>query len=57
LKSIVPSHKVGQRPAHSLFRKQAIVRFAVLAYFHDREIMVTLPSSVQGIFMHMKEAI
>jgi hypothetical protein len=57
LKSIVPSHKVGQRPAYSLYRKQAIVRFAVLAYFHDREIMVTLPSGVQGIFMHMKEAI
>jgi hypothetical protein len=57
LKSIVPSHKFGQRPAHSLYRKQAIVRFAIQAYFHDREIMVTLPPGVQGIFMHMKEAI
>jgi hypothetical protein len=57
LKSILPSYKFGQRPAHSLYRKQAIARFAVQAYFHDREIMVTLPPGVQGIFMHMKEAI
>jgi len=31
------------------------VGFAVQAYFHNREIMVTLPISVQEIFMHMKE--
>jgi hypothetical protein len=36
---------------------QLIVRFAVQAYFHDREIMVTLVANVQGIFMHMKEAV
>jgi hypothetical protein len=31
-----------------------IVRFAVQAYFHNREIMVTLLAPAQEIFMHMK---
>jgi len=37
--------------------KQLIVRFAVQAYFHNHEIMVTLPTGMQEIFMHMKEAV
>ena len=49
--------QVWHRPAHSLYNKRVTLRFAVQAYFHDREIMVTLPLGVQGIFMHMKEAI
>jgi len=37
-------------------RTQLIVGFAVQAYFHNHEIMVTLLAVVQGIFMHMKKA-
>jgi hypothetical protein len=33
---------------------EVIVRFAVQAYFHNREIMVTLLAPAQEIFMHMK---
>jgi hypothetical protein len=36
---------------------QLIVRFAIQAYFHNREIMVTLLAAAQGTFMRMKEAI
>jgi hypothetical protein len=57
LKSIEPPHKFGQRPARSVYSKRVIVRFAVQAYFHNHEIMVTLPTGMQEIFMHMKEAV
>jgi hypothetical protein len=57
LKSIVPPHKFGQRPAHSVYSKRVIVRFAVQAYFHNHEIMVTLLAGMQEIFMLMKEAV
>jgi hypothetical protein len=33
------------------------MRFAVQAYFHHREIMVTLPITPQGIFTAVKEMI
>jgi hypothetical protein len=29
---------------------------AVQAYFHQYEIVVTFPKSLQAVFMHMKEA-
>lgn len=47
----------GHRLAHSVYNKRVIVRFAVQAYFHNHEIMVTLPAGMQEIFMHMKEAV
>jgi hypothetical protein len=34
-----------------------VAGFAVQAYFHNHEIMVTLPAGMQEIFMHMKEAV
>jgi hypothetical protein len=37
-------------------QQQLLAGFAALAYFHDREIMVTSPASLQEIFIHMKEA-
>jgi len=33
------------------------MRFAVQAYFHHHEIMVTLPVTLQGIFIGVKEMI
>jgi hypothetical protein len=57
LKSIVPPDTFGHRLAHSVYNKRVIVRFAVQAYFHNHEIMVTLPTGMQEIFMHMKEAV
>jgi hypothetical protein len=57
LKNIVPPDTFGHRPAHSVDNKRGIVRFAVQAYFHNHEIMVTLPTGMQDIFMHMKEAV
>jgi hypothetical protein len=35
---------------------QRVAGNAVQAYFHQYEIVVTLPGPLQAIFMHMKEA-
>jgi hypothetical protein len=47
----------GHRRRICVFVNKPVAGFAVQAYFHNHEIMVTLPTAMQEIFMHMKEAV
>jgi hypothetical protein len=38
------------------FLDEKVADKAVQAYFHQYEIVVTFPKSLQAVFMHMKEA-
>jgi hypothetical protein len=38
------------------FSTRKVADKAVQAYFHQYEIVVTFPKSLQAVFMHMKEA-
>src|SRR5438552_8982900 len=57
LKSILSLTNLGTGRGIPSNKKKVIARFAVQAYFHNREIMFTSSSNSQVIFMHLKEAV
>jgi hypothetical protein len=47
---------VGEAERSSAILDEKVADKAVQAYFHQYEIVVTFPKSLQAVFMHMKEA-